>query len=51
MRYVKELDNKGSVQGAANGRDAGMELYENLCMKAVNQSIGKQSSLVLALVE
>jgi chromosome transmission fidelity protein 1 len=51
MRYVKELDiktkgeaNSQGIQGtqsAVNGRDAGMELYENLCMKAANQSIGK----------
>jgi chromosome transmission fidelity protein 1 len=42
MRYVTELGKKVAPVGRENtGRDAGMELYENLCMKAVNQSIGK----------
>lgn len=27
-------------KGMSGSRDAGMELYENLCMKSVNQSIG-----------
>lgn len=39
MRFVKELDEKNNPN--AKGKDAGMELYENLCMKAVNQSIGR----------
>lgn len=46
MRFVKELDEKsrpGSVD--SKGKDAGMELYENLCMKAVNQSIGRVPSV------
>lgn len=37
MKFVKELEEKN---GNSRGKDAGMELYENLCMKAVNQSIG-----------
>jgi chromosome transmission fidelity protein 1 len=42
MRYVAEVERKAaSISGENTSRDAGMELYENLCMKAVNQSIGK----------
>lgn len=42
MRYVTKLERKViSTSGENISRDAGMELYENLCMKAVNQSIGK----------
>jgi len=42
MRYVAELERKAVPASGQNiGRDAGMELYENLCMKAVNQSIGE----------
>jgi chromosome transmission fidelity protein 1 len=44
MRFVKELDEKARSKGVggavAVAKDAGMELYENICMKAVNQSIG-----------
>ncbi|KAG8957316.1 ATP-dependent DNA helicase chl1 [Tulasnella sp. 419] len=40
MKYVTELEKKSG--GSSTGtKDAGMELYENLCMKAVNQSIGR----------
>jgi chromosome transmission fidelity protein 1 len=43
MRFVKELDEKNrATPNGAKGKDAGMELYENLCMKAVNQSIGER---------
>ncbi|PVF94648.1 DNA repair helicase [Serendipita vermifera] len=43
MRYVKALDKKSTSTSntLTSSRDAGMELYENLCMKAVNQSIGR----------
>ncbi|KZT56338.1 DNA repair helicase [Calocera cornea HHB12733] len=37
MKYVRDV----AVSAGVGGRDAGMELYENLCMKAVNQSIGR----------
>lgn len=39
MQFVKELDEKTRLDGGLV-KDAGMELYENICMKAVNQSIG-----------
>jgi chromosome transmission fidelity protein 1 len=46
MRFVKELDeNNRAMSNSGKGKDAGMELYENLCMKAVNQSIGEYVSL------
>ncbi|TFK48655.1 DNA repair helicase [Heliocybe sulcata] len=39
LKYVKALQNKtGNTPG---GKDAGTELYENMCMNAVNQSIGR----------
>ncbi|KAG9035892.1 ATP-dependent DNA helicase chl1 [Tulasnella sp. JGI-2019a] len=45
MKYVSELEKRDLArQGAskkAGAQDAGAELYENLCMKAVNQSIGR----------
>lgn len=40
MRYVDDVQNKSTIHGAVT-KTAGMELYENLCMRAVNQSIGK----------
>ncbi|CAO1616097.1 unnamed protein product [Parajaminaea phylloscopi] len=40
MRHVRQL--AGQQGGDGGGRaDAGQELYVNLCMKAVNQSIGR----------
>ena len=37
LRFARESAKDGKGEG---GRDAGMELYENMCMRAVNQSIG-----------
>lgn len=39
MKYVKDLE---EARGAREKdmKDAGAELYENMCMNAVNQSIG-----------
>ncbi len=37
MRYARELASRSKVKGP----DAGKELYVNMCMKAVNQSIGR----------
>jgi chromosome transmission fidelity protein 1 len=42
MRYVTELEKRENLQRSAGSKDAGAELYENLAMKAVNQSIGKR---------
>lgn len=39
MSYVRKL--AGAVPQAVRQPDAGQELYVNLCMKAVNQSIGR----------
>ena len=40
MSYVTTLEN-GSGRAPAKGKDAGTALYENLCMRSVNQSIGE----------
>jgi chromosome transmission fidelity protein 1 len=40
MRYVTELEKTLDIGRPAGAKDAGTELYENLCMKSVNQSIG-----------
>jgi len=37
MKYVRDV----AKAAGSTVRDAGLELYENLCMKAVNQSIGR----------
>lgn len=41
MKYVTELEKQQENKPKQGARDAGQELYENLCMKAVNQSIGE----------
>ncbi|EPQ54725.1 DNA repair helicase [Gloeophyllum trabeum ATCC 11539] len=43
LKYVKALQSKGVIKSddSSGARDAGMELYENMCMNAVNQSIGR----------
>ncbi|THV04455.1 DNA repair helicase [Dendrothele bispora CBS 962.96] len=46
LKYVKRLeeknlDEKGPGPKITKGKDAAAELYENMCMNAVNQSIGR----------
>ena len=41
MNYVRRLDQQREAPRPAGVKDAGTELYENMCMNAVNQSIGK----------
>ncbi|CEH19298.1 chl1 helicase [Ceraceosorus bombacis] len=41
MNYVRNLAKTSSLDVASTEKDAGQELYINLCMKAVNQSIGR----------
>lgn len=46
MSYVSRLEQRrlGETNGKAKAtgmKDAGTELYENMCMNAVNQSIGE----------
>ncbi|KAG2010120.1 CHL1 helicase [Coprinopsis cinerea AmutBmut pab1-1] len=45
MKYVKMLEEKrqqnGDFSKPAGQKDAAAELYENICMNAVNQSIGR----------
>lgn len=40
MQYVKRLDERLGKKKAPGQKDAAAELYENMCMNAVNQSIG-----------
>lgn len=40
MQYVNELQKQGILPRMTGSKDAGAELYENLAMRAVNQSIG-----------
>jgi chromosome transmission fidelity protein 1 len=49
MKYVKRLDEKSgsSSKKQLGQKDAAAELYENMCMNAVNQSIGKSSFLII----
>ncbi|KAJ3553369.1 hypothetical protein NM688_g3650 [Phlebia brevispora] len=41
MNYVKRLEEQRTESKSTGTRDAGTELYENMCMNAVNQSIGR----------
>ncbi|CAA7261430.1 unnamed protein product [Cyclocybe aegerita] len=42
MKYVKRLEEqRGAQNKEKNQKDAAAELYENMCMNAVNQSIGR----------
>ncbi|KAF9026117.1 DNA repair helicase [Hymenopellis radicata] len=41
MKYVKRLEEKGELKRLPGQKDAAAELYENMCMNAVNQSIGR----------
>lgn len=41
MNYVKTLEQKSGRPKEAGKKDAAAELYENMCMNAVNQSIGE----------
>ncbi|KIM88996.1 hypothetical protein PILCRDRAFT_812883 [Piloderma croceum F 1598] len=41
MKYVNRLEAKSNVQKKFGQKDAAAELYENMCMNAVNQSIGR----------
>jgi hypothetical protein len=55
MKYVKSLSvdaaNTGNgSKGATQVRDPARELYENMCMNAVNQSIGRSSHSILCFM-
>ncbi|KIY70584.1 DNA repair helicase [Cylindrobasidium torrendii FP15055 ss-10] len=41
MKYVKRLDEKMNGTKRPGQKDAAAELFENMCMNAVNQSIGR----------
>jgi chromosome transmission fidelity protein 1 len=40
LKYVKRLEEKDCAKKQQGQKDAAAELYENMCMNAVNQSIG-----------
>lgn len=40
MQYVNRMEQSRGVKRASGVKDAATELYENMCMNAVNQSIG-----------
>lgn len=40
MQYANEVELRSGVKRLASGKDAATEMYENMCMNAVNQSIG-----------
>ena len=49
MSYVNRLEQRRLAAGGTKmpgAKDAGTELYENMCMNAVNQSIGESLSLL-----
>jgi chromosome transmission fidelity protein 1 len=48
MKYVRRLEEKSgpSSKKQPGQKDAAAELYENMCMNAVNQSIGKSRLLI-----
>ena len=50
MKYVKRLEEKSDLSSKRQPgqKDAAAELYENMCMNAVNQSIGKSYLLIHA---
>ena len=41
MRYANEVEKKLGNKRHPGAKDPGSELYENMCMSAVNQSIGE----------
>lgn len=41
MKYVNRLQENSTDRKKAGQKDAASELYENMCMNAVNQSIGR----------
>lgn len=47
MKYVNRLETKTNLQRKPGQKDAASELYENMCMNAVNQSIGKINFVTL----
>lgn len=41
LKYVNQLEEKRGLRREKGQKDAAAELYENMCMNAVNQSIGQ----------
>jgi chromosome transmission fidelity protein 1 len=51
MRYVTELEKRLNMKRHPDNKDAGTELYENTCMRTVNQSIGGTFFFVFRLID
>lgn len=41
MWYANQTEARSGIKRPASGKDAATEMYENMCMNAVNQSIGR----------
>jgi chromosome transmission fidelity protein 1 len=41
MRYANQAELRSGVKRSVGGKDAAAEMYENMCMNVVNQSIGR----------
>lgn len=41
MRYANQAEVRSGIKRPAGSKDAATEMYENMCMNAVNQSIGR----------
>ncbi|KAF9454817.1 DNA repair helicase [Macrolepiota fuliginosa MF-IS2] len=41
LKYVKQVEERNGIKREKGQKDAAAELYENMCMNAVNQSIGR----------
>lgn len=41
MRYANQAEVRSGIKRPAGGKDAATEMYQNMCMNAVNQSIGR----------
>jgi chromosome transmission fidelity protein 1 len=49
MRYANQAELRSGVKRSVGGKDAAAEMYENMCMNAVNQSIGEHVRRVVYL--
>jgi len=47
MRYANQIASRSEIRRPAGGKDAATEMYENMCMNAVNQSIGEPDGCVI----
>lgn len=48
MRYANQVESRSGVKRPTRGKDPATEMYENMCMNAVNQSIGEPDDYIFA---